>query len=79
LNLLLLLLKQRLLQTLNFAGEVATGVCNYAEQYTVVKAAIDLTKPVVNVAEPVVHRVVAAADPWVDSVDHVVTGAVQTE
>jgi len=57
---------------------VATGVYNYAEQYTVVKTAIDLSQPIVKVAEPVVHRVVAAADPWVDSVDHVVTGAAQT-
>jgi hypothetical protein len=64
--------------TLNYAGEVAQGVYTQAEQYAVVKTAIEYSKPLVNAAEPVVHRVVAAADPWVDSVDHVVTGAVQS-
>jgi len=40
----------------------------------VVKSAVDMTKPLV----PVVQRVVTAADPWVDTVDAVVTSAVQT-
>jgi len=49
-----------------------------AEQITVVKTTLNLTKPLVPMVQPVVHRVVAVADPWVESVDNVVTGAWQT-
>jgi len=64
--------------TLQYAGEVALGVYSQAEQISVVKSTLDLAKPLVPVVQPVVARVVAAADPWVDSVDTVVTGTLQT-
>jgi len=64
--------------TLQYAGELAWGVYSQAEQISVVKATMDMAKPVVGVVSPVVQSVVAAADPWVDSVDSVVTGAVNS-
>jgi muconolactone delta-isomerase len=61
--------------TLQYATGVVFGLYSRAEQYPVVKTTFDMYKPFV---APVVTRVVAAADPWVESVDTVVTGAWQT-
>jgi len=64
--------------SLQYASGVVWGLYSRAEQITVVRTTLDLTKPFVPMVQPVVHRVVAVADPWVQSVDNVVTGAWQT-
>jgi len=57
--------------TIEYASGIAFGLYNRVEQYTVVKATVNLTKPF----EPVVKKAVAIADPWVDSVDSYATPA----
>jgi len=63
--------------SLQFANDLAWGVYSRAEQFTVVKTAIDLTKPVVNmvtpITNPVTNTVVSVADPWVDTIDSIVS------
>jgi len=64
---------------MQYASDFAWGVYAKAEQYTVVKTAIDLTKPVTNFVAPVVNpvagTVVSVTDPWVDTIDSIVSGA----
>jgi hypothetical protein len=59
--------------TIQAATGVMMGLYSRAEQYPVFRSTIGLYKPLAPVVEPVMQRVVAAADPWVDSVDNVVT------
>jgi len=59
--------------TIHKATDVVLGLYSRAEQYPVFRSTLGLYKPLAPVVEPVVQRVVAAADPWVDSVDNVVT------
>jgi hypothetical protein len=61
--------------TIEYASGIAFGLYSRVEQFTVVKATVNLTKPLVPVVQPVVKRAVAVADPWVDSVDSYATPA----
>jgi hypothetical protein len=53
--------------TIQKVNGVVLGLYNRAEQYPVFRSTFGLYKPLA----PVVQRVVAVADPWVDSVDNV--------
>jgi len=61
--------------SLQYASGIVSGLYTRAEKITLVRSALDLTKPLVAGVQPVVQRVVTVADPWVESVDVVVTGA----
>jgi len=63
--------------TIQKATGIVEGLYSRAEQYpvfqTTLQSTLKLYKPLAPVVEPVVQRVVAVADPWVDSVDSVLT------